>query len=88
MTTRQILLFTLTFLAAALTAAAVVLLLRRPRQASVSIDASPPPMVGPEPAAASSAEPISADSAAPTSADRPAAWDESGENGDSWWGVR
>ena len=79
MSTRQTLLFTLTFLAAALTAAAVVLLLRRPRQAAVPIDAPSPPVVGPEPASTSSAE--------PPPAEGPATWGESGENGDSWWGV-
>ena len=79
MTTRQILLFTLTFLAAALTAAAVVLLLRRPRQAAVPTDAPAPPIGGPEPASAGSAE--------PTTTDRPAAWGEREENGDTWWGV-
>jgi hypothetical protein len=87
MSTRQTLLFTLTFLAAALTAAAVVLLLRRPRQEPIPIDVTPPPMVGPEPASASSAEPTSANSAETWAGQAPTP-DGSDEHGDTWWGVR
>ena len=80
MKTRQILLFTLTFLAAALTAAAVVLLLRRTGQTSVHIDVPPQSIEGPDR--------TSATSAGATSAARRATWHDSGENSDSWWGVR